>query len=97
MVAKKILQPVSIAEEFVSELDSPNIAQIVSSANDIALVVDGDGIVRDVASEQGIENFGNATAWPHECSDHGSKNPQTLWIKPLSVLNDWIIIMVTLQ
>ncbi|MEL7451241.1 MAG: transcriptional regulator PpsR [Pseudomonadota bacterium] len=63
MVAKKLLHPTSIATEFVAELDTPDIAQIVSSANDMALVIDGDGIVRDVTAEQGIENFGNATAW----------------------------------
>ncbi|MEM9057097.1 MAG: transcriptional regulator PpsR [Pseudomonadota bacterium] len=63
MVAKKLLRPEWIATEFVAELDTPHIAKIVSSANDIALVVDDKGTVRDVAAEQGIEAFGDAINW----------------------------------
>ncbi|MEM7081577.1 MAG: transcriptional regulator PpsR [Pseudomonadota bacterium] len=53
----------SIASEFVSELDVAGVAQIVSSANDVALVVDGEGVIVDAFAEQGAAAFGDLNAW----------------------------------
>ncbi|MFK8029527.1 MAG: transcriptional regulator PpsR [Gammaproteobacteria bacterium] len=53
----------SIASHHVSALNVAGIAQIVSAANDIALVVDSDGYIKDVTAEQGTESFGDAANW----------------------------------
>jgi transcriptional regulator PpsR len=53
----------AIADQYVSDLDVADMAQILSTANDIALIVDQDGIVCDVACEQGAEAFGGAMGW----------------------------------
>ncbi len=52
-----------ISEQFVSHLTSAQIATIVSSANDLALVVDNQGIVRDVAVDNPKGAMAEAPNW----------------------------------
>ncbi|MFK7957031.1 MAG: transcriptional regulator PpsR [Lysobacterales bacterium] len=52
-----------INEQFVADLSSQQIASIVASANDLALVVDNQGIIRDVAVENPRGAMTQAPDW----------------------------------
>lgn len=63
MVSREVVNPVKVLKKSVGALDGEAAARLISAASDIALVVDKDGVVRDVSVGADDLSHENVDTW----------------------------------